>query len=436
LTPGLALALTAGVKKLLFLALAGALAACTAAAPVTSGKSHGHKSTSTHASGDDDDDNTQSSDLDGPSGSTSTAPTEPDPVVDTRELDPFFAAQMKAANIPGIGIAVVRDGHLKWTKGYGLADIAAKKPVGRDTLFMLASVSKTITTVALMQLIEDPKNGVSLDDDVSTKAGFTVRNPRFTSTKITYRMLLTHTSSLIDGPSYFDAPYAKGDSPTPLEQFEKEAIADPDRWQTTAPGQQFEYSNTAIALAGLLAEKISGQNLQTYAKSHIFDPLGMKETSYFFKGLDPSHIAQPYNGPNLEPQGFYGYPDYPSGQIRTSAPQLARFLEMFSEGGALGNVRILKAETAQQMMTIQLPEVAPAQGLTFYFDDTKATSKDLLGHEGADKGVSTQMFFDPKTKAGYVLLMNARDQLDDTDAVDQAIGNMTNKLMELAVTLP
>ena len=420
------------MKKLLFLALA--LAACTPALPTSTGKSHHAKST--HTSSDDDDDDTQSSDLDSPGESTSTAPSEPDPIVDTRELDPFFAAQMKAGNIPGIGIAVVRDGHLKWTKGYGLADIAAKKAVGRDTLFMLASVSKTITTVALMQLIEDPKNGVSLDDDVSVKAGFTVRNPRFTSTKITYRMLLTHTSSLIDGEKYFDAPYAKGDSPTSLESFEKAAIADPERWQPNAPGEQFEYSNTAIALAGLLAEKISGQNLQTYAKAHIFDPLGMKETSYFFKGLDPSHIAQPYDGPNLEPQGYYGYPDYPAGQIRTSAPQLAKFLEMFSEGGALGNVRLLKADTVRQMMSIQVPQVAPAQGLTFYFDDTKATGKDLLGHEGADKGVSTQMFFDPATKAGYILLMNARDQLDDVDAVDQAIGNMTNKLMELAVTLP
>jgi CubicO group peptidase (beta-lactamase class C family) len=418
------------VKKLFVLAVAGALAACTAAAPMSA---HHGKSAHPSSSADDDDD-TQSSDHDGPGGTTNTAPSEPDPVVDTRQLDPFFAAQMKAANIPGIGLAVVRDGHLKWTKGYGFADIAAKKPVGRDTLFMLASVSKTITTVALMQLIENPKNGVSLDDDVSTKAGFTVRNPRFTSTKITYRMLLTHTSSLIDGEKYFDAPYAKGDSPTSLESFEKAAIADPERWQTNAPGEKFEYSNTAIALAGLLAEKISGQNLQTYAKAHIFDPLGMTETSYFFKGLDPSHIAQPYNGPNLDPQGFYGYPDYPAGQVRTSAPQLAKFLEMFSEGGALGNARLLKTDTVQQMMTPQVPDVEGTQGLTFYFD-TKG-GKDVLGHDGADKGVSTQMFFDPKTKAGYVLLMNARDQLDDIDAADQAIAKMTDKLMELAVTLP
>jgi CubicO group peptidase (beta-lactamase class C family) len=161
----------------------------------------------------------------------------------------------------------------------------------------------------------------------------------------------------------------------------------------------------------------------------------MTETSYFLKDLDQSHIAQPYSGTTLKAEGFYGYPDYPSGQIRTSARHLARFLEMISSGGTLGGIKFLESKTVTDMLTPQVAtSIAQGQGIVF-FSETKG-GKSVFGHDGSDKGVTTQMFFDPKTKAGYVILMNARDQLDDIEVADNAINAMTDKLMELARTLP
>lgn len=413
--------------------LFAALAACTVA-PADGSRRVEQKHGSDHA--------TQDADAPAPgapvpaSDAGSCAPG-PLPVVDTTALDPFFAAQMKAANIPGLSVAVVGGGRIKWAKAYGFADLGEKKPVTTDTVFMVASVSKTITAVALMQLIEDPANGLSLDQDVNGKLPFVVRNPRFPNTPITYRMLLTHTSSLIDSDTYWTIaapqPLHQGDSPIALLDFARSYVARADSWSSAAPGTAHAYSNTGASLTGLLVETISGKNLQDYAKANIFDRLGMKESSFFLRGLDVAHIAMPYDGTPLAPVGHYGYPDYPDGQLRTSAPQLARFLLMFAQKGECGQ-RVLKPETVETMEAVQMPSVDGLQALIWYYD-TKAGTK-VLGHRGGDAGVSTDMFFDPATGSGYVLLSNGSTNTSGTAAAQAAMDAMNEELLDLAKTLP
>jgi CubicO group peptidase (beta-lactamase class C family) len=372
-----------------------------------------------------------------PAGTGASCAPGPAGIVDTSALDPFFTAQMQAAKVPGLSVAVVGGGRIKWAKGYGLADIAQNKPVTTDTVFMLASVSKTVTAVALMQLVEDPARGLSLDQDIDGKLPFTVRNPRFPSMPITYRMLLTHTSSLIDSDAYWALaepdPLPQGDSPIPLLGFDRSYVAKADSWSTSAPGTAFSYSNTGASITGLLVETISGMNLQAYAKAHVFEPLGMNESSFFLRDLDVSHIAMPYDGTPPVAQGHYGYPDYPDGQMRTSAPQLARFLLMFAQKGQCGQ-RLLKEATVATMETVQLPAVDPGQGIIWYYD-TKAGTR-VLGHRGGDKGVSTDMFFDPASGSGYVLLSNGSTNTSGTPAEQAAMDAMNEKLLALSKTLP
>jgi CubicO group peptidase (beta-lactamase class C family) len=159
-----------------------------------------------------------------------------------------------------------------------------------------------------------------------------------------------------------------------------------------------------MALAGDLVEKLAAQDLQTYCRAHIFQPLGMNETSYFLRDLDRTHIAMPYtadgNG-GFTPNGYYCYPDYPDGQLRTSAPQLARFLLMFMGGGEYGGARILQSATVTEMQTLQ-PQ--SEEGLQWEFATIGAY--DVIGHEGGDNGLSTDMYFDPRTGAGFILLTN------------------------------
>jgi CubicO group peptidase (beta-lactamase class C family) len=360
--------------------------------------------------------------------------------VDTSELDPFFTAKMKAAGAPGLAVSVIGDGKIKWMKGYGLANIEENRPVTQDTVFMLASVSKSVTAVALMSLIEDPSRGLSLDQDVDDKLPFTVRNPSFPDTPITFRMLLTHTSSLIDSDAYWafsePATLHQGDSPIPLLDFDRDYVSQDDSWSSDEPGTAFSYSNTGASLLGLLVEQITGKNLQSYAKAAIFDKIGMPETSFFLRDLDPSHIAMPYKGSNAStfaPLGQYGYPDYPDGQLRTSAAQLSRFLLMLAGNGACGQ-RVLAEETVKDMEQPQVPDIQSGQGLILFSQDVGGTT--VIGHNGADQGVSTEMFLDPASGSGYVILTNGSANLRDSTSQSNAMDAMSAKLLDLAKTLP
>src|SRR2546423_10741093 len=207
---------------------------------------------------------------------------------------------MQTARIPGLAAVAVKGDQTLLSRAWGDADVSAHRPVTTDTLFMLASVSKTVTAVALMQLWELGR--FKLDDSIDAVLGYAARNPKFPDAAITYRMLLSHTSSIEDGVHSFDYYVMDMDSPISLstlyEGYLKPggAYYDASNWNATnAPGTHYSYSNLGLSLAGLLVEKLSGMSLQDYCRQHIFAPLAMNETSYFLKDLDRTHIAMPYS---------------------------------------------------------------------------------------------------------------------------------------------
>src|SRR4051794_28063586 len=238
------------------------------------------------------------------------------------DLDEFMRAHMQTAHIPGLAAVAVKGSQTVLSHAWGEADVSTHRPVTPDTLFMLASVSKTVTSVALMQLWELGK--FQLDDPIDAVLGYAARNPKFPDVPITYRMLLSHTSSIEDGVHSFDYYVTDMDSPISLQMLYEGylksggAYYDASNWNATkAPGTHYSYSNLGLSLAGLLAEKLAGMSLQDYCKQHIFTPLGMNETSFFLKDLDRSHIAMPYSvdsSGKYVPAGYYCYPDYPDGQ--------------------------------------------------------------------------------------------------------------------------
>jgi CubicO group peptidase (beta-lactamase class C family) len=148
------------------------------------------------------------------------------------------------------------------------------------------------------------------------------------------------------------------------------------------------------------------------------------------KDLDRTHIAMPYSvdaSGNYMAEGYYCYPDYPDGQLRTSASQLARFLMTFSGFGEYGGVRILAKATVEEMRKQQ---PASQEGLQWETETIAGTP--LMGHGGADVGVSTMMLFDPATGAGFVVLTNGNVYSNGDDAQIQALEEIYAKLLELA----
>ncbi len=112
------------------------------------------------------------------------------------DFDSDLIQVMKSSNVPGAAILLIRDGQIKFTKEYGLADPDTSRAVTPDTLFTIASISKTVTATALMTLWQDEK--FNIDHPINQYLPFEIRNPNFPDTSITFRMLLSHTSTIQD----------------------------------------------------------------------------------------------------------------------------------------------------------------------------------------------------------------------------------------------
>jgi CubicO group peptidase (beta-lactamase class C family) len=325
------------------------------------------------------------------------------------DLDRYIANYIRTKHIPGLAAAIVKSGKVLWYGSFGRAYIDPDVPVINPTLFILASISKTVTATALMQLYEDGL--FDLYDPINDYLPFTVDHPDFPHEDITFHMLLTHSSGIKDNWNLM--PYYHGDSPIPLGQYlydyldRNGANFDPNKNFTNwKPGTNFSYCNNAVALVGYLVEVISGIPFPQYCLENLFAPLEMNETAWMLADLDLDHVALPHywNGIKYVALYHYGYSDYPSGQLRTSAPQLLRFLTAYMQKGLLGGVRILEEATVEMMLTPQIPQINPSQGLIWH--KWNYGGRSFWGHGGGDMGTTTEMWFCPDEDSGVVILTN------------------------------
>ena len=329
-------------------------------------------------------------------------------------LDSTITELMAEGHVPGLQASLVADGQVRWSKGYGLADAVAGTEVTVDHSFMLASISKTVTAVALMQLYDD--GAFDLDDPIGDYLDFQVVHPEHDEA-ITFRHLLTHTSSINDNWTVMNLVYVDGDSEVVLGDFLSNYL-DPDGQYYNAdlhfhgwvPGEAFDYSNIGIALVGHLVEQLADMDFSDWCQLHIFDPLQMHHTGWHLADLDVQLVASPHEreGGEYVVIPHYGYADYPDGQLRSSAQDMGRFLAMFAGLGSYQDTRILTADTVTEMQRIQLP--AEGQGLVWY--ETSIAGRAMMGHGGSDIGVRTKMFVRLDDGVGFVLLLNRQVDAD------------------------
>jgi len=330
-----------------------------------------------------------------------------------QDLDAYVRSEMEAGRLPGVALTVVRADGSAWFRTYGLANISHDRGVQRDTPFMLASVSKTIVSVAVMQAVEDGL--LDLEADVQDVAGFPVRNPEFPDDPITLRMLLTHTSTISDAWDTLIPLYVQGDSPIALGDFLRDYFTPGRRFYdaeanflSSHPGNRYRYCNVGVALAAYLVEAASRYTFDTWCERRIFTPLEMSDTAWRLRRLPLRQVAMPYGWSNrldrYTAYGQYGYPDYPDGQLRSSVVSLARFLTMFMRGGELDGVRVLEEATIEEMRSVQVQEEVHGQGLVWYVLHRHGYR--YWGHDGGDSGVATQMYFDPTRGVSVITLAN------------------------------
>jgi CubicO group peptidase (beta-lactamase class C family) len=349
-------------------------------------------------------------------------PTAPDPPeAPSSDLDRFVIGQMQAGRIPGLSACVVRDGRVAWTRAYGWADIENRVATTPDTVFQVGSISKTILATAVMQAVE--AGSLRLDDDVNAYLPFSTRNPRAASAPITARMLLAHTSSIKDNPSLLGSLNRVS---IPLGTFLQDYLVPgrryaSDTYYESAPGTATNYSNVGASLAGYVVERVSGRSFEDYARLRILEPLGIHVSSW-----RPGPIqGQPNAVPHVDYEAVTPdeYPIvYPGGALRTTAPQLARFLLMFMEGGSLLEVKVVEPSSVTEMARVQFPEASGVQGLCWsYFENGRT-----LGHLGGLTGIGGVMVFRPAEGVGVVTLVNG----DLNDPNGTYVGNIVVRLLD------
>ena len=365
-------------------------------------------------------------------GSITAQPNpNPDPT-----LDASIVNEMSAQHFPGAVTVIVKDDRIVWMQGYGLADIANAIPVTDTTNFILASVSKLFTGTAAMQLIEN--DVIDLDDDVDDFLPWPVHVPGFPNDPITFRQLMTHSSSIQDDYGTMGTYYGYPDPTMTLADCMQRYFSptgadfDPaDNFIATQPGSVFEYSNMATALNGYLVEHASGIGFDPYCQTHIFEDLCMERTYWHIADHDTTGIARPYrwSGGNYIPYAHYGFADYPDGQLRSNARDLANFMIAYLNGGTFGTNTILTPASIDQMWTPQIPGIEDSQGLNWYKEVLFHSNGSawVWGHNGGSEGASADLYLDPENGIGVCVLANGEgDGLGICDLLyDHAI-NLTS----------
>ncbi|MCK5459086.1 MAG: beta-lactamase family protein, partial [Thermoplasmatales archaeon] len=313
-----------------------------------------------------------------------------------------------------LSTAIVVDNELVYSNGYGLYDRENNKEATEETIYLVASISKTFTATAIMQLYE--QGYLDLDDDVNDYLPFTLRNPNHPDEKITFRMLLAHQSSLsTDLPTFFTICY-----PGELElsgyphPFLEGLLTQggihyrPQVWNDYAPGGDMYYANIGFGLLGYLVEIISEQSFEDYCREHIFEPLDMDDTSFKLTCLNASNVAVPYEYLQREyyPYIHYNIIDYPAGGLRTSVVDLSHFLIAHMNDGVYDNTQILSPESVEEMHTIQYQSNTYNFQYGLGFQIWISSSDTIIGHTGGLFGVATKMAFSESENVGIIMFTN------------------------------
>lgn len=308
----------------------------------------------------------------------------------TTKIDEFIKAEMQKQKIPGVSLAVIRDGQIVYAKGYGYANVEHQVPVKPETIFQSGSVGKQFTAMAIMLLVEEGKIG--LDDKISKY--FTDAPAEWNN--ITVRHLLTHTSGMTDYPKDFDfrADYTEGD-------IYKRIKTVPLGFQ---PGEKWAYSNLGYVTLGILVNRVTGKFYGDFLKERVFDPLGMT-------------TARVINEADIIPNRADGYV-LAKGELKNQAwvsPSLnttadgalyLTVLDMAKWEAALNGGKLLQKTGYEAMWApVKLNDGKKhPYGFGWMFAD--ANGKQIIEHGGAWQGFKSMITRYPEDKLTVVVFAN------------------------------
>lgn len=289
-------------------------------------------------------------------------------------LDGFMPLALEKSNAAGAVIAVVKDGKLLFSQGYGFADFEGRLPVdAQKTLFRPGSVSKLFTWTAVMQQVE--AGLLDLDTDINTYLDFEVA-PR-TNTPITLRHIMTHTAGFEERiKNLITSSPGKANLGDTLKEWVPARVFEPG----TTPA----YSNYATALAGYIVERVTETPFERYVEENIFKPLEMQRSTFRqpLPAALSDDMSKGYMTANDGAIGFEYVSLPPAGSMSATAVDMSKFMIAHLQKGAYNGQRILKAETADLMHNSLTQLIPPLNGIRLGFYDQNTNGQHIISHGG------------------------------------------------------
>jgi CubicO group peptidase (beta-lactamase class C family) len=290
--------------------------------------------------------------------------------------------RMKALNVPGVSVAVIRNYKIEWAKAYGFADIATKRPVTTETLFLAGSISKPVSAAGALSLVEQGK--LKLDDDVNgyLKSWRLPENKFTKEQKVTLRRLLSHTAGLtVHGFPGYDVASSVPTIPQILDGVTPSNT--PAVRVDLVPGSTFRYSGGGYTVAQLIMTDVTGVPFPDFMQRAVLGKVGMRQSTY--ENPLPQRLAavaaSGYTGDgDALPGRYHTYPEMAAAGLWTTASDLARFVIEIQKAREGRSNQILKQTTVEEMLR---PE-KENYGLGFSVYESNGLKQ--FGHGGADAG--------------------------------------------------
>ena len=338
-----------------------------------------------------------------------------------KKIDSFLQSLVDTANIPGIAIAITSGDRIIHSKGFGVVNVSTGKSLQSFHNFHIASISKTFTATAVMQLTERGKIDIN-KPLTSYLPYFRMADKRYKI--ITIKQLLNHTSGM---PDVEDYEWEKNIIDAGAAERYTRSLADSQL--ISDPGKEYHYSNIAFDIMADLVAKVSGKTFETYVKDNILIPLGMNKSSFYYPETDTSLRTSPHMGNPSQPSSVYPYNRMhaPSSTLNTSADELAHWAIANLNDGKYKDKSILKPVTLQQMMTptfLTNRDRNVSIGLCWFSYPYRGSTN--IEHGGGDLGYRTMLTLIPDKKLGIVLLCNHEDV---------RIYDMRNKIRDILLDL-
>ena len=324
----------------------------------------------------------------------------------------------KRKTVGGMVVAA-KDGEIVFSQCYGFANKVGKEPVTEETYFKLASVSKLVTAVSVMKLVENSQ--LDLDQDIGEILGdpaYHAANPNYPKIALTSRMLMTHTAAINDSAGAFAGMKPLNATLNPKVNKKKSGFL------KVKPGTEYKYSNYGAGIMGCIIEAVTEKRLSDAARELIFDPMGIDAAYDPHLLQDPEKIVSTYNadGSGNITRSYRLKQKYREeidldkdyadsyGGVWIRGEDLCRIGIMLCDMGVIDGRRILEEDTVREMLSSQQGKggitVDSPYGLNVERVTNLLKGKMLYGHQGMANGVLCNLYFDPETRFVFALLTN------------------------------